>query len=84
MPKHDRQHFTDGIDMDGKLSFTSHIDKVASLSYKVVGFITRNSGDFRNTSSFILLFNSFAGPLLELLPLNNRLSIRNILMLLKK
>lgn len=54
-----------GVIFDPKLSFTKHIETVASSAFKCLGFIIRNSNGFVNVSTLRLLYISFIRSKLE-------------------
>lgn len=54
-----------GIYLDNKLRFHCHIDKICKTAFKNLGFILRNSRDFNNPSTVIMLYNTFVRSGLE-------------------
>ena len=54
-----------GVIIDTKLSFVPHIEYITNSALKLLGFIIRNSSDFRNIFSIRLLFNSLVRTKLE-------------------
>lgn len=54
-----------GVQLDTKLQFNVHIDKVCSNAFKNLGFILRNCKDFKSPYTKLLLFNSFVRSGLE-------------------
>lgn len=54
-----------GVIFDRKLSFTSHIQHLSSISYKTLGFVIRNTDVFRDTSTSILLYNAYVRSKME-------------------
>lgn len=51
--------------MDHKLEFHNHYSIVRNKGMKTLGFVTRNSKEFRNPQTFKLLYFTFVRPLLE-------------------
>ncbi|XP_053969049.1 uncharacterized protein LOC128870442 [Anastrepha ludens] len=54
-----------GVTIDTKLTFHKHIDGITQRAFKILGFITRNSKDFKNPYSLICLFKTQVLPILE-------------------
>lgn len=54
-----------GITVDGQLCFSNHIDRIIKEANKSLGFILRNTKDFKKPSSLILLYNSYVRSKLE-------------------
>lgn len=54
-----------GILFDNKLTFKNHIQKVANDSFKILGFIIRNSHNFREKLTLTTLYNSYVRSKLE-------------------
>lgn len=54
-----------GVVFDVKLSFGAHLDHIVSRASKSLGYIIRNSKDFKNISTLKLLFFAFVRPHLE-------------------
>lgn len=54
-----------GITLDSKLRLHIHIDKICSKAFKNLGFILRNSRDFKSSNTKITLFNSIVRSGLE-------------------
>lgn len=54
-----------GVNFDTKLSFNSHIDTICKKSYKLLGFLHRNSKNFSNINTVKLLYNSLVRNQLE-------------------
>lgn len=54
-----------GILFDSKLSFASHIDFIVSKSFAMIGFIRRNSGDFKDPMTLRSLYISLVRSRLE-------------------
>lgn len=53
-----------GVILDGRLSFTSHVDSVVKRAAQTMGFIKRNSKGFKCHTK-IVLFNSLCRSILE-------------------
>lgn len=54
-----------GVWLDSELNFIEHIDKIVSKSAQMLGFLKRNSKQFRFTDTRILLFNTLVRSNLE-------------------
>ena len=54
-----------GVIVDCTLSFVDHIDTIVSRALGVLGFIKRNTSEFRNINAIRLLYCSLVRPLLE-------------------
>lgn len=54
-----------GILLDSELRFDTHIDKITSKAFKTLGFILRNTKEFRQPDSIILLYNALVRSCLE-------------------
>ncbi|KAG7306323.1 hypothetical protein JYU34_008933 [Plutella xylostella] len=54
-----------GVHLDSELSFRRHYDIITAKAYKMLGFIFRQSKDFKSPTTLILLFNSFVRSILE-------------------
>lgn len=54
-----------GVTFDHKLCFNEHYDIITKRAYKTLGFINRNSKDFQNPKTYVLLYNAFIRSLLE-------------------
>ncbi|KAL1448351.1 hypothetical protein WDU94_015562 [Cyamophila willieti] len=54
-----------GVTFQPDLTFNLHINNVRSKAVKILGFINRNSKQFRNHKTFIILFFSLVRPILE-------------------
>lgn len=54
-----------GVIMDSKLSFIPHIENVVTKSFKQLGFILRVGKPFKNSFSYITLYNSYVRSRLE-------------------
>lgn len=54
-----------GVTFDSKLSFVSHVNTIIAASYRNLGFILRNSREFNDPKTFIVLFNAFVRSKLE-------------------
>jgi hypothetical protein len=54
-----------GIVLDNKLSFNQHIDSVTARAFRMLGFVLRTGGDFKQCSTQVLLYNSFVRSNLE-------------------
>ena len=59
-------HFKDlGVTFDSLLTFNLHIDDIIRRSYKMLGFVIRNSQAFDNISSIKLLYLAYVRSILE-------------------
>ena len=47
-----------GVILDSKLTFNNHINDIVASSYRNLGFIIRNTKDFVDNNTLILLFNA--------------------------
>lgn len=54
-----------GVVFDNKVTFIPHIEAVTCKASKTLGFVIRNTKDFKNTPTKILLYNSFVRSILE-------------------
>uniref|UniRef100_A0A2A4JB85 Reverse transcriptase domain-containing protein n=1 Tax=Heliothis virescens TaxID=7102 RepID=A0A2A4JB85_HELVI len=54
-----------GVQLDEALKFDVHILNTVSKSFKVLGFVLRNSKEFKKSSTKIKLFNTLVRPILE-------------------
>lgn len=54
-----------GILMDTKLYYNNHINLIVSKSLKIIGFIYRNSKEFKNVKTILMLYFSFVRSKLE-------------------
>ena len=54
-----------GVFFDSDLSFSHHIDECLAGAYKSLGFVLRNSKDFKDISTLRLLFITFVRSRLE-------------------
>lgn len=54
-----------GVQLDQALKFDVHILNIVSKSFKVLGFVLRNSKEFKRPSTKIKLFNTLVRPILE-------------------
>lgn len=54
-----------GVIFDGAGNFNSHIDSICRRSKRSLGFVLRNSKDFKNTKTAVTLYSSFVKSLLE-------------------
>ena len=54
-----------GVTFDSQLSFVPHVSKVVSSCFKTYGFIVRNTKQFNDSSTLILLFKFFVSSKLE-------------------
>lgn len=54
-----------GVILDSKLTFVPHIDSITKRALRTLGFILRNSKDFRNIQTKKLLYNSLVRSKLE-------------------
>lgn len=54
-----------GLVLDTKLNFLSHIDYITSKAYGMLGFLKRNSIEFKDPYTVISLYNSLVRPHLE-------------------
>ena len=62
-----RSHQVDdlGIRFDSKLKFDHHIQMITKKAFRSLGFIARNTKQFKNPESSILLFNTYVRSTLE-------------------
>lgn len=54
-----------GVILDNQLKFTAHIDNMITSATKLLGFVLRNSKEFRHSSTTIKLYNSLVRSKLE-------------------
>lgn len=54
-----------GIILDSKLRFDKHIDTITSKAFKILGFVLRNTKEFKQVQTIILLYNSLVRSCLE-------------------
>ena len=54
-----------GVIMDSTLSFVNHIDTIASKALGMLGYIKRNTSDFKSINAIGLLYCNLVRPLLE-------------------
>lgn len=54
-----------GIHFDTKLSFSSHISHIVGDAYRMLGFIRRNTNEFKNINVIMKLYNVFVRSRLE-------------------
>lgn len=54
-----------GVIFDSKLTFCHHINDIVTSSYRNLGFIIRNTKEFMDNNTLILLFNAFVRSKLE-------------------
>ena len=54
-----------GVTINSKLDFGSHVNKIVSQAFKVLGYIFRSGKDFNNINTLIRLFNALVRPILE-------------------
>lgn len=54
-----------GVTFDPKLTFCKHIEECVAAAFKSLGFVLRNSKDFKNLSTLRLLFVTFVRSKLE-------------------
>ena len=54
-----------GVYVDNKLRFNIHVDKIATKGFKMLGFILRNSKNFKRALTKIAIFNSIVRSDLE-------------------
>ena len=54
-----------GVIMDSTLSFVNHIDTIVSKALGMLGFIKRNTSDFKSINAIRLLYCTLVRPLLE-------------------
>ena len=54
-----------GVTFDSKLSFDVHINNIVNSAFKMLGFLKRNSRDFKNEKTLITLYKSFVRSKLE-------------------
>lgn len=48
-----------GVHLDSEIQLTSHIEKITAKAFRMLGFIFRQSKDFRNPNTLLLLYNAF-------------------------
>ena len=54
-----------GVIVDSKLDFVSHVNKIVSQAFKILGYIFRAGKDFNNINTLIRLYNAHVRPILE-------------------
>lgn len=54
-----------GVSFDQKMTFNSHIDSVCRKSRQMMGFVLRNSSDFKSPQTVVALFKSLSRSSLE-------------------
>jgi hypothetical protein len=54
-----------GVLLDHKLRFNAHIDSIANKGFRSLGFILRNSKEFRKPQTKIVLYNALVRSHLE-------------------
>lgn len=54
-----------GVYLDSQLLFRAHIDRIVAKAYKMLGFVLRQGSEFKNASTFIILYNAFVRSHLE-------------------
>lgn len=54
-----------GVLLDQKFNFIEHIDNIVTLSWKMLGFVKRTCNLFKNTKTFITIFNALVRSKLE-------------------
>ena len=54
-----------GVTLDSKLQMSKHIDHIVTHSFKMLGFIRRNTHCFRYSSTIVTLYNSLVRSSLE-------------------
>ncbi|XP_045453474.1 uncharacterized protein LOC123662715 [Melitaea cinxia] len=54
-----------GIILDSRLTFKDHIDYIASKAWKLLGFIRRNTADFKRTDCITRIYNALVRSILE-------------------
>lgn len=54
-----------GVTLDCELLFSTHVNKITTKAYKMLGFIFRQTVDFVNPETLILLYNCFVRSQLE-------------------
>lgn len=52
-----------GVWLDAELTFSTHIDYIAKTASKTVGFITRNSKNFKNIRTIINVYKTLVTPI---------------------
>lgn len=54
-----------GVSIDSRLTFDNHINDIVNRAYRLLGFVIRNSCNFKNQSTLIMLYNSYVRSILE-------------------
>lgn len=54
-----------GVHLQTNLKFTEHIENVVNKSYRLLGFVIRNTKNFKNINTIIKLYNALVRPTLE-------------------
>lgn len=54
-----------GVNFDSKLTFVPHMEQMVKKASRILGFVIRNSRDFKNPSTKILLYNSLVRSIVE-------------------
>lgn len=54
-----------GMALDSKLQFNKHVECIVNRGFKMLGFIIRNTKDFKSVSARLVLFNSLVRSCLE-------------------
>lgn len=54
-----------GVFLDSKLLFRSHFEKITAKAYKMLGFLIRQTADFKDINTFIILYNALVRSHLE-------------------
>lgn len=54
-----------GVFFNSQLSFNQHIENITAKAFKILGFINRNSKDFKNPNTYKILYYTFIRSILE-------------------
>ncbi|KAL1448049.1 hypothetical protein WDU94_000025 [Cyamophila willieti] len=54
-----------GVILESNLSFNEHYETIKNKSFRALGFINRNSKDFKNPNTYKILYLSLVRPILE-------------------
>lgn len=66
LPLPDKKNIKDlGIIFDSELTFNLHIDNMVSRAFRLLGFVIRNSCNFKNEKTLVRLFNVYVRSVIE-------------------